>query len=327
MQNWIFSKKHLLGLSAMLLLTFVALAACGDNKQSNTNDNSQLRGTIIIDGSSTVEPISTLVSFFFTDDHPDVQVPVGTSGTGGGFEKFCNGETEISDASRPIKDSEAEICTANGVEYLAFQVGIDAITVVVNPENSDVECLTTEQLATIFGANSEGTITNWSQVDSSFPDLELSIYAPDADSGTFDFFHEIITDDTVGGARTDYTPSTDDNVLVQGVRGSTGGIAYFGLAYYTENQDSLAAVAIDGGDGCVLPSFETALDGSYTPLSRPLFIYVRTDALERPEVEAFVAFYLRDDVLTELVAEAGYAAMSEALRQQARDDFAAAIGK
>jgi phosphate transport system substrate-binding protein len=168
-------------------------------------------------------------------------------------------------------------------------------------------------------------VTNWNQVDASFPNLDLDIYAPDADSGTFDFFNEEITDDEYGGARTDYTPSTDDNVLVQGVEGSTGGIAYFGLAYYLENQDALTAVPVDGGDGCVLPSFETALDGSYSPLSRPLFIYVRTSELSRPEVQAFVEFYLSEEVLSELVPEAGYAPMSEGLRQQARDDFAAAL--
>jgi phosphate transport system substrate-binding protein len=322
-----------------VLLAALVLAACGSGAAEPAGEDTTaeqfaegqavegLSGTIVIDGSSTVEPISTLVSSFFTEAYPDVEVPVGTSGTGGGFEKFCNGETDISDASRPIKQEEADACAANGIEYVPFQVGVDALTVVVNPANDFAECLTTDQLAVIYGAESEGAVTNWNQVDPGFPDLELDIYAPDADSGTFDFFNEVITDDEYGGARVDYTPSTDDNVLVQGVEGSEGGIAYFGLAYYLENQGALTAVPVDGGDGCVLPSFETALDGSYSPLARPLFIYVRTSELSRPEVQAFVEFYLSEDVLSELVPEVGYAPMSENLRQQARDDFAAALAE
>jgi phosphate transport system substrate-binding protein len=333
--------KRLYALFALLIVALF-VAACGgaapaeepaeeeameEEPMEEEEMMEELSGTIVIDGSSTVEPISTLVSSFFTEAYPDVEVPVGTSGTGGGFEKFCNGETDISDASRPIKDAEAETCAANGIEFVPFQVGVDALTVVVNPANDFAACLTTEQLAIIYGAQSEGTVTNWNQVDPSFPDLDLDIYAPDADSGTFDFFNEVITDDEFGGARVDYTPSTDDNVLVQGVEGSEGGIAYFGLSYYLENQEALKAVEVDGGEGCVLPSFESALDGSYTPLSRPLFIYVKKSELARPEVQAFVEFYLSEDVLAELVPEVGYAPMPEDLRQQSRDDFAAALAE
>jgi phosphate transport system substrate-binding protein len=335
----IFMSKRQFLLMAVLSVTTLALAACtggaaeapaeemAEEEMEEEEMMEELSGTIVIDGSSTVEPISTLVSSFFTEAHPDVEVPVGTSGTGGGFEKFCNGETDISDASRPVKDEEAETCAAAGIEFSEFQVGIDALTVVVNPENDFAQCLTTEQLAVIYGADSEGSVTNWNQVDPSFPDLAMDLYAPDADSGTFDFFNEVITDDEYGGARVDYTPSTDDNVLVQGVQGSPGGISYFGLAYYLENQETLTAVAVDNGDGCVEPSFEAALDGSYTPLSRPLFIYVKNSELCRPEVQAFVEFYLSEDSLTTLVGEAGYASMPEADRQASRDAFAAATAE
>ena len=303
-------------------LLILTLSACADD---SSDGDGGLGGTIIIDGSSTVEPISTLASSFFTDAYPGVDVPVGTSGTGGGFEKFCNGETDISDASRLIRESEGDVCAANGIEFISFQVGIDALTVVVNSDNGFVKCLTTEQLAVLYGADSEGEITKWNQVEASFPDVKLELYAPDADSGTFDFFHEEITDDEFGGARTDYTPSSDDNVLIRGVQGSQGGIAYFGLSYYLENQDILKAVAVDDGNGCVLPSFETALDGSYRPLARPLFIYVKLSELARPEVQAFVEFYLSEDVLTFLVPEVGYASMSEDMRQAVRAALADAV--
>ncbi len=260
-----------------------------------------LSGDIIADGSSTVFPITEAMAEEFGAQHPDVRVSVGESGTGGGFKKFCNNETDISDASRPIKDSEKELCAAAGVDYVEFKIGLDGITVVVNPANEFAACLTTDQLKALW--NKDSTISNWNQVDPSFPDQPITLYGPGTDSGTFDFFTEAING-TAKDSRADYTASEDDNVLVQGIAGDPNALGYFGLAYFVENQDKLKEVAVDAGTGCVTPSYETVADGTYTPLSRPLFIYVKKSALARPEVFEFVKFYLQN--APELVKEVGY---------------------
>ena len=266
-----------------------------------------LSGDIAVDGSSTVYPITEAVAEDFGDRQPDVRVTVGIAGTGGGFKKFCNNETDISDASRPIKDSEAEACQTAGVEYEEFLVGLDGLTVVVNPTNTWAACLTTEQLKTIWDAGS--TAQSWKDVDPSFPDQPLALYGPGTDSGTFDFFTEVING-KAKQSRADYTASEDDNVLVQGVEGDANALGYFGLAYYIENQGKLTAVQIDGGKGCVAPSFETVASGEYAPLSRPLFIYVKKASLARPEVLEFVKFYLSN--ATEYVDGVGYVAVEQA---------------
>ncbi len=266
----------------------------------------QLAGDIAIDGSSTVFPITEAAAEEFGGQYPDVRVTVGIAGTGGGFKKFCNGETDISDASRAIKDSEKELCATGGVEYEEFQIGLDGLTVVVNSENSFVTCLTTAQLKLIWDAGS--TVTNWNQVDPSFPDQPLTLYGPGTDSGTFDFFTEVVNG-LAKQSRSDYTASEDDNVLVQGVGGDPNAMGYFGLAYYIENRDKLKAVQIDGGKGCVEPSFDTVNSGEYAPLSRPLYIYAKKDSLARPEVFEFVKFYLTNAVT--LVDEVGYVAVPQ----------------
>ena len=248
-----------------------------------------LSGDIAIDGSSTVYPITEAMAEEFGAVNPDVRVAVGISGTGGGFKKFCNGETDIQDASRAIKDSEKEACTAAGVEYTEFLIGLDGLSVVVNPANSFAKCLTVEQLKTIWDQGS--TVANWKEVDPAFEDKPLALYGPGTDSGTFDFFTEVVNG-VAKQSRADYTASEDDNVLVQGVAGDEGALGYFGMAYYLENADKLKAVEIDGGKGCVAPSFETVADGTYAPLSRPLYIYVKHVSLDRPEVFEFVKFYL-----------------------------------
>jgi len=244
---------------------------------------------VVIDGSSTVEPLSSVAAELFQGENPDVNVTVGTSGTGGGFKKFCAGETDISDASRAISESEIKLCKEAGISYEELQVANDALTVVINKENTWATCLTIEQLKKIWEPTS--TVKNWNQVDPSFPDQPLTLYGAGPDSGTFDYFTGAINGKE-GDSRTDYNPTEDDNVTVQGVSGSVGALGYFGFSYYEENADKLTAVKIDGGGGCVEPSVATAQDGTYTPLSRPLFIYPSDAGLVKPQVEAFVEFYL-----------------------------------
>lgn len=287
--------KRLGRLSAMLLVFALVAAACGGDDSEGATTAGQsggggAAGEILVDGSSTVFPVTQAAAERFGESNPNVRVSVGVSGTGGGFEKFCNGEIDISDASRPIKDEEAAACAEAGIEFIEMPVAYDGLSVIVNPSNDFVECLTTDQLNLIWGPDGEGSITNWNQVDPSYPDLEMALYGPDSDSGTFDYFTETINGEE-GFTRRDYTPSADDNVLVQGVAGDEGAIGYFGYAYYVQNQDTLRLVPVDGGSGCVAPSNATIEDGTYTPLSRPLFIYVRVDALERSEVADFVRFY------------------------------------
>ncbi|WP_326728169.1 PstS family phosphate ABC transporter substrate-binding protein [Streptomyces phaeochromogenes] len=217
---------------------------------------------------------------------------VGTSGTGGGFEKFCAGETDISDASRPIKDEEKALCEKKGIKYEEFQVANDGLSVVVSKDNDFVECLTVEQLKKIWEPGSK--VNNWKQVDSKFPDEKLELFGAGTDSGTFDYFTDAINGEE-GASRTDYSPSEDDNVTVQGVSGSKGGLGYFGLSYYEENKDKLKVLKVDGGDGCVEPTTDTVQDGSYKPLSRPLFIYPKATSLDKAEVEGFVEYYVENN--------------------------------
>ena len=276
-----------------------------------TDQAARLSGTIEIDGSSTVFPVSQAVAEEFRRGQPNVQVNVGVSGTGGGFQRFARGETDISDASRPIKDSEREAAVANGVEFIEMRVGTDGLSVIVHPDNDFVDCLTVEELNSIWKPGSE--IDNWSQVRAGFPDQRLRLYGPDTDSGTFDYFTEEVNGEAQV-SRSDYTASADDNVLVQGIAGDRGALGYFGYAYYQENEGVLKAVAVDGGSGCVAPDPSTIEDGTYSPLSRPLFIYVNAESLERPEVAAFVEYYMDNGY--ELTAEVGYVPTS-------RDDYAA----
>ncbi len=266
---------------------------------------------ISIDGSSTVFPITEAMAEDFMADNSDVSISVGVSGTGGGFKKFCAGETVISDASRPIKDSEMELCAANGIEYEVFPVATDAITVVIHPENDWATSLTTEELKTIWAPESEGEITNWNQVNPDFPDAPLNLYGPGADSGTFDYFTEEIVGEE-DASRGDYTASEDDNVLVLGVSRDPNALGYFGMSYYLENQDLLQAVGVaseETGGVPVVPSPETIAD--YQPLARPIFIYVNKEALaERSEVSSFVEFYLNN--AEEIVPQVGYVALPAA---------------
>lgn len=324
-----------LALTFSLVALLGGLAACGapttetpdaaapegaETEAAGGEAASDLSGSIGIDGSSTVFPVSEAMAEEFMAANPGVRVTVGTSGTGGGFEKFCAGETQISNASRPIKQEELDACTAAGIEVIELPVATDALTVVVNPENDWAQCMTIEELNTIWAPEAQGTVSNWNQVRPDFPDAPLALYGPGTDSGTFDYFTDTVNGEE-GASRGDFTASEDDNVIVQGVAGDTNALGYFGYAYYTENQDSLKSVEIDGGEGCVAPTEEAVLDGTYAPLARPLFIYVSKQAAdEKPEVKAFIDFYL-DPANAELVGETGYVPLSDETYALAKERF------
>jgi phosphate transport system substrate-binding protein len=282
--------KTLITIAACCALALGA-AACGNDDNDDTGSQGsgggELSGSIRIDGSSTVAPFVEAAQEAFRAENPDVKITVGTSGTGGGFEKFCAGETDISNASRPIKDDEeVPVCEKAGVDYTEVQVANDGIAVVTNPELK-VDCLTTDQLKQLWNRGSK--VKSLSEVDPSLPDTELTLFGPGTDSGTFDFFTDVINGEE-GVSREDYQPSEDDNILVQGVSGESGGLGYFGHSYYEQNQDKLNLVKVDGGEGCVEPTTETIQSGEYTPLSRPLFMYPSAKALKRPEVKAFMDY-------------------------------------
>lgn len=297
------------------LILGLVLVGCSSTDTPVVEEN-KLEGTISIDGSSTVFPITELVAEEFNAVNPDVKLTVGFSGTGGGFTKFAANEIEISGASRPIKTAEAEATTAAGIEYLELMVAYDGLSVVVSTENTWVDYLTIEELNVIWGA--EATATKWSDVRAGFPDTEIKLYSPGHDSGTFDYFTEAVNGKG-GVIRQDSEIvkiffSEDDNALVTGVSGDAGAIGYFGFAYYEENADKLKVVPVQKEATAVTPTYDTIMDGSY-PLSRPLFIYANVAELERPEVLAFVEFYLEN--AGELAAEVGYVSLPEELYTEA----------
>jgi phosphate transport system substrate-binding protein len=303
----------------LIALATLAVAACGDDEKdtsggtnnSPTASPKKVSGNINGDGSSTVFPITEAVAEEFKKVQPDVNVTVGISGTGGGFKKFCNGETDFSDASRPIKDEEKQACTAKAIDYVEFQIGFDGLSVITNPSNDFVDCLTTAELKAIWSPDSK--VNNWKDVRAGFPDKALKLYGPGTDSGTFDYFTEVING-TAKASRSDYTASEDDNVLVQGIEGDNGGLGYFGFAYYEENASKLKLLGVDSGTGCVEPARDTILDKTYKPLSRPLFVYVKKTALNRPEVEAFIRYFLTDG--RPLIDEVGYVQSPDDIYQQ-----------
>ena len=309
-----------IALTAILVLC-LGPAGCGGGGEetatgtgaASTTMTERLSGAIEIDGSSTVEPITAAVAEEFKKLHPGVNPNVAVSGTGGGFKRFTTGDTAISNASRPIGGSEAAAAAANGVQYIALLVAVDGLTVVINPKNTFATCLTVEELQAMWSPGS--TVNNWNHVRADFPDRTLSLYGPDTDSGTFDYFTEEIVGE-VQASRADYSPNANDNILVQGIAGDENALGYFGYAYYLENRERLNAIAIDDGNGCVAPTPETIRSGVYSPLSRPLFIYVNTTELEKPEVRAFVDFYL--DNAAQLAAEVGYVALTEAEYDESR---------
>jgi phosphate transport system substrate-binding protein len=278
-----------------------------------------VEGTILVDGSSTVAPITAAVAEEFQAEYPNVRVPVGISGTGGGFKKFCTGETDISDASRPIKESEVELCQKNGIEYVELPVAFDGLAVMVNPSAEFIACLTVEELKKIWEPAAEGVIMNWSQVREGFPDQPLALYGPGTDSGTYDYFTAATVGEE-GASRGDFLPSEDDNVLVQGIAGDPNALGFFGLAYYEENKDKLKLLEVDGGNGCVVPTTDTVAGGSYAPLSRPIFIYVNKARIdEKDEISSFIAYYLAN--AKTLVAEVGYIPLTDEIYTLAQQRY------
>jgi phosphate transport system substrate-binding protein len=263
--------------------------AATEETDTGAFEEEDLSGTVRADGSSTVGPFVTFAAEQFQKQEPGVRVTVGISGTGGGFERFCRGETDLSNASRPIKDEEKALCEKEGIDYLELQVVNDGLSVIVNPKNDWADCLTVDQLKKMWEPGSK--VDNWKDVDPSFPNLKLTLYGAGTDSGTFDYFTDVIVGEE-GASRSDYSATEDDNVTVTGVAGERGALGYFGLSYLESNPGKVKGVEIDGGDGCVAPATETVQDGSYKPLSRPLFVYAKTDSLERLEVDAFLQFML-----------------------------------
>lgn len=300
----------------------LTLAACGGSN-NGSGSGGGASGAVSVDGSSTVGPLTTAAAELFRETNPNINVTVATSGTGGGFEKFCRGETDMNDASRAIKDDEAAACKTAGISYGELTVATDALTVVVNPENTWAKCLTTDQLKAIWAPNSK--VTNWNQVDPSYPDVPLKLFGPGTDSGTFDFFTDKINGEE-GASRTDYTPSEDDNVTVQGVEGNKGGLGYFGYTYFEENANKLTAVEVNSGSGCVAPSAETAQNGTYTPLSRPLFIYPSVNALKsNAAFKPFLQYYVDNDA--QIAKDAQFIPLNDEQKAKLKSDYDALVAQ
>lgn len=311
----IYILKNILIASVLALF----LTACsGESQEVDANDPNRLSGVVSLDGSSTVFPVSEAVAEEFLAVQPRVRVTVGVSGTGGGFQKFAAGEVDISDASRVIRDSEAEAARANGIDFMEIAVAYDGLSVIVNTENTWVDYLTVDELNMIWAPGS--AVDSWNDVRPEWPDQPLRLYGPGTDSGTFDYFTEVVNGNS-GASRPDYTASEDDNVLVQGISGDVNALGFFGYAYYIANEAVLKLVPIDGGEGPISPSATTINDGSYSPLSRPIFIYLSKVSAQRPEVRAFVEFYL--DQAPALAEEVGYVAMPASEYQASREALAA----
>ena len=300
------------------------------SSQANISNQSvtitaDLTGNIKIDGSSTVFPIAEAVAEEFgylTDGN--VRVVAGVSGSGGGFKKFCAGEIDISNASRPITQQEVDLCEDSGVEYIEIPVALDGLSVMVNPENDFVECVSIKQLNTLWNPQAEGKINQWNQIDPTWPAEKIQLYGPGVDSGTFDYFTQTVNGKSQA-SRGDFVVSEDDNVLVHGISGDKGSLGYFGYAYYLENRDRLKLLGIDGGEGCVIPTEETINNGTYQPLSRPLFIYLRKDSALKPHIQEFIRYYLSEDGGQKLATEVGYIPFPQKIYElvQARVDSTA----
>ena len=295
----------------------LALTACGGGDAGASPDGEGITGSVAVDGSSTVFPMSETAYELLSDEEPEIQVSVQASGTSGGFEKFCAGDTDVSDASRPIEEEEVAVCEESGVEYTELQVATDALTLVVHPDLA-VDCLTTDQVIQLWEPGSK--VTNWQDLDPSFPDQEIALFGPGKDSGTYDYMASDVIGAEEETTRDDYEASEDDNVLVQGVAGTEGATGYFGYSYYEQNADNLKALSIDDGNGCVEPSAETAQAGEYTPLARPLFIYVNnTKYNENEATKAYVDFYIEN--LASIAETAQFIPLSEELYSKTQSNL------
>ncbi|MFC6997444.1 PstS family phosphate ABC transporter substrate-binding protein [Rufibacter roseus] len=318
--------------ATLLVCGTLFLASCGGNSSESGGTGSDLTGSIQIDGSSTVFPITEAVAEEFRAEAPDVKVTVGVSGTGGGFKKFVRGEIDINNSSRSIKEEEAKQAQENNISYLELSVTYDGLTVVVHPENNWATSMTVEELKKIWEPAAQGKIKRWNQIRPEWPNEEIHLFGAGVESGTYDYFTEAVVGKS-HASRGDYTASEDDNVLVQGVSTDKNGLGFFGYAYYLENKDKLKAITIDdqndaNGKGAIMPSVETVKNGTYAPLSRPLFIYVNSKAAARPEVVKFINFYL--DNASELSSEVGYIPLpAEELQKQKQkfNDFVTGLKK
>lgn len=302
--------KNLIYNALILLISISIMVSCKTNQDQKAE---KLTGQVLIDGSSTVYPISEAVAEEFRLVQPGVRVTVGESGTGGGFKKFSRAETDINNASRPIRLEEAEACKANGVEFLELEVAYDGLAVMVHPNNTWANEITVAELKILWEPEAQGKITRWNQIRPEWPDKEIHLYGAGTASGTFDYFTEVIVG-KAKSSRGDYTASEDDNVLVQGISSDELGLGYFGLAYYENNKEKLKLLPIDdevadNGHGPILPNLENVKNKSYSPLSRPLFIYVNSKSLERKEVQVFVSFYIES--ASQLASDVGYIPLSE----------------
>jgi phosphate transport system substrate-binding protein len=278
--------------------------------------SAKLKGNISADGSSTVGPYTRSAAELFRRVHPAVQITVGISGTGGGFQRFCNGEIDLADASRAIKASEIQACQRNNIKWVAFTVANDGITLVVNKQNTWANCLTIAQLKKIWEPGSK--VDNWNEVDQSFPNQKLKLFGAGTDSGTFDFFTEAIMG-KARASRSDYAATENDNVTVEGVAGEKGALGYFGLSYFEENRSKLRAVKVDGGRGCVSPNKKTVQRNTYRPLSRPLFIYAKRTSFQRPEVRAFIGYVLQNE--RRIAQRSGFVSLTNNQLKNSREHY------
>jgi phosphate transport system substrate-binding protein len=310
--RWLFPAAIVVVVSALFV------AACGDD---NSSGGGNLSGSISIDGSSTVGPLTEAAAELFREENPDVRITVGVSGTGGGFEKFCAGETDISDASRQIEQEEIDACRKKNITYEEVQVANDGLANVVNPDNDWATCLTVAELKKVWDRGSK--VNNWNQVRSDFPDEEMKLFGAGTDSGTFDYYTEAINGEE-GRSRSSYSPSEDDNVTVQGVSGGKGNMGYFGLSYALENEGKVKTLEVDSGDGCVAPTNETVQNGTYEPLSRPLFIYPSGQALQNEATREFVQFYV--DNYDAIAEQAKFVPLTDEQAQQSKDEVAQLAG-
>ncbi|HSG07138.1 MAG TPA: PstS family phosphate ABC transporter substrate-binding protein [Longimicrobiales bacterium] len=293
-------------MAGVTLATVLHLAACGGSEGGDSmRSGTSLSGQVQIDGSSTVFPIQEAIAEEFQAANPGVRVSVGISGTGGGFKRFCAGETDISDASRPMKQSEIDACAAAGIEFTELPLAWDGLSVIASPANDFAQCLTVDELRRIWEPGSK--VSTWRDVRAEWPAEAIKLYGPGTDSGTFDYFTETVMGES-GASRPDYQASEDDNILVQGVSGDRYSLGYFGYAYFTENQSRLKLLQVDGGTGCVAPSDQTIADGTYAPLSRPLFVYVNHASVTRPEIKGYLEFLVSN--AHEVVPSTGYHALT-----------------
>lgn len=311
----------------LLLLVFIFAASCNTKEASKndiTVDPANLTGSIKIDGSSTVYPITEAVAEEFKNEFPKVQVTIGVSGTGGGFKKFGRGETDISNASRPIKDSEAQDCKANQIDFVGLQVAIDGMVIVVNPKNDWAKDIKVEELKRLWEPEAQGKILKWNQIRPEWPDKEIHLFGAGTASGTYDYFTEAIVGKS-GSSRGDFTASEDDNVLVQGIKGDELALGFFGLAYFEENKEVLKLVPVDNGTGPVLPTREAVINNTYAPLSRPVYIYVNKTSTQKPEVVEFVNYYL--GIAKDIADEVGYVPLPDAAYTEQKEKFSAFVSE